>query len=127
MNFLERKTKLPDEIVNQGKELGLPDFTHAGGDPNREAILRDNYEMREGIKPGPRNFGDSDGFGRVELRIPEFDYPFIRAMFPDIASPDAATRHQGWKQFCKSPLSEKYKVGRKRRGPVNGGGKIRVA
>ncbi len=109
------KTKTPDEIGNQASELGLPDFTHKGGDPNRKAILESNHRMREGLDPGPRNFGDSDGFGRVALRIPEFDYPFIRAMFPDIGSQDATTRTKGWQEFCRSPMSEKYKVDRKLR------------
>lgn len=112
---------LPEEITNQARDLGgLPGFTHAGGDPRRRAILLENYQMREGLVEGPRNFGPSDGFGRAMLRIPEFDYQFIRVMFPDIAAPDAATRHNGWKQFCRSPLSEPYKVGRKvRRGGID--------
>lgn len=108
-------TKTPTEIKHQAKELGLPEFTHAGGDPNRRAILESNKRMREGVDPGPRNFGESDGFGRVMLRIPEFDYPFIRAMFPDIASPDATTKTKAWQKFAKSPLSEPYRVEEKRR------------
>lgn len=109
-------TKTPDEIKNQARELGVPGFTHAGGDPNRRAILESNHRMREGLDPGARNFGGGGGFGRVSLRIPEFDYPFIKAMFPDVASRDATTRTKGWQKFCKSPLSEPYKVGRKVRG-----------
>ena len=102
--------------LHQGKAFGVPEFTHKGGDPKRRAILESNHRMREGLDPGPRNFGDSDGFGRVALRIPEFDYPFIRAMFPDIGAPDSTTRTKGWQAFCKSPLSEPYKVDRKLRG-----------
>jgi len=112
--------------INQAEALGIPEFTHKGGDPARRKVLEENHRMREGIDPGPRNFGDAGGFGRVALRIPEVDYPFIRAMFPDIGSQDAETRTKGWQAFCKSPLSEKYKVDRKKRGPINGGGRIRV-
>ncbi len=115
MKVLENKTKQPHEITNQAADLGLPDFTHKGGDPNRKAILESNHRMREGLEGGPVNFGEAGGFGRVALRIPEFDYPFIKAMFPDVGSPDATTRTKGWQTFCKSPLSEKYKVDRKLR------------
>lgn len=103
--------------LDQAKELGIPEFTHRGGDPRRQAILESNHRMREGIDPGPRDFGSDGGFGRVQFRIPEFDYPFIKVMFPDIAAKDSATRTKGWQQFAKSPLSEPYKVGRKVRGP----------
>ena len=104
-----------DESVKQEAESELPEFTHRGGDPAREAILKSNHRIREGLDEGARDFGDSDGFGRVFLRIPEFDYPFIRAMFPDTASPDATTRTKGWKEFAKSPLSEPYRTSLKRR------------
>lgn len=115
-----------DEVKHQEKAFGIPGFTHKGGDPRRRAILESNYRIREGLDPGARNFGDSDGFGRVQFRIPEFDYPFIKTMFPDIGSPDATTRTKGWQKFARSPLSEPYKVERKVRGPVNGGGRIIV-
>lgn len=112
--------------LHQANDLGIPEFTHKGGDPARRKVLEENYRMREGLDPGPRNFGSSDGFGRVALRIPEFDYPFIRAMFPDIGAPDATTRTKGWQAFCRSPLSEKYKVDRKSRGRNASRGLIRV-
>lgn len=102
--------------LNQAREFGIPEFTHKGGDPNRKAILESNYRMREGLDEGAVNFGEAGGFGRVALRIPEFDYPFIKIMFPDVASKDATTRTKGWQKFCKSPLSEPYKVDRKLRG-----------
>ena len=107
-----------DELdkIHEANELGIPAFTHRGGDPNRRAILESNHRIREGLDPGARNFGESDGFGRVALRIPEFDYPFIKVMFPDIASRDAETRTKGWQAFSKSPLSEPYRVDRKLRG-----------
>ena len=96
--------------VHQARE-----FTHRVGVPNRKAILEGNQRMRDGRDPGPRNFGGSGGFGRVALRIPEFDYPFIKAMFPDIGSPDGTVKAKGWEAFMRSPLSEPYKVDRKLR------------
>ena len=101
--------------VHQARDFGLPEFTHKGGDPARRAILESNHRMREGLDEGAVNFGEAGGFGRVALRIPEFDYPFIKVMFPDIGSADATTRTKGWHTFCKSPLSEPYKVDRKLR------------
>lgn len=102
----------PNELdkVKQYDVLGMPKFTHQGGDPKRRAILESNQRIREGLEPKPRNFGESDGFGRATLRIPEFDYPFIRLMFPKLASRDSAERHEGWLEFAKSPLSEPYRV-----------------
>lgn len=105
------------EIKKQYAELGLPRFTHSGGDPKRRAILESNYKMREGIDGAPVNFGSDGGFGRVQFRIPEFDFPFIQAMFPDMKSQDATERTKAWQRFARSPLSEPYKVERKiRRG-----------
>ena len=102
--------------IRQDK-IGLPDFTHAGGDPNRAAILESNHRIREGLDDGPVNFGPAGGFGRVALRIPEFDYPFIAAMFPEIQSQDKTERTKAWQRFAKSPLSEPYRVEvKKRRG-----------
>ena len=110
-----------DELVSehQAKDWGIPEFTHQGGDPKRRAILESNYRIREGLDPGAVNFGSNGGFGRVQFRIPEFDYPFIKIMFPDIASRDATTRRKGWQRFARSPLSEPYKVDvKKRRGGI---------
>lgn len=101
--------------IHQAKALGIPQFRSNVGNADRRAILESNRQMREGLIDGARNFGESDGFGRVELRIPEFDYPFIRAMFPDVKSPDAEIRAKGWRKFALSPLSEPYRVGVKRR------------
>lgn len=103
------------EGKHQARTLGVPEFRSHTGNPDRRAILASNHRMREGLDPGPRNVGPSDGFGRVALRIPEFDYKFIRAMFPDLASRDATTRSKGWKKFAASPLSEPYRVEEKRR------------
>jgi len=95
----------------------LPEFTHKGGDPARHAILESNHRMREGLDEGAINFGTDGGFGRVSLRIPLFDYPFICVMFPDLKAPDSHVRHKAWQAFTKSPLSEPYRVGKKiRRG-----------
>lgn len=106
-----------DGIKHQAKELGIPEFTHKGGDPNRAAILESNQRVREGVDEGARNFGSGGGFGRVQFRIPEFDYPFICAMFPDLRAPDSTVRHKAWQRFARSPLSEPYRVDRKvRRG-----------
>jgi len=102
----------PTELdkVKQYDTLGLPAFTHHGGDPKRRAILESNHRIREGLESKPRDFGAAGGFGRAMLRIPEFDYPFIRVMFPKIASRDSAERHEGWQEFARSPLSEPYRV-----------------
>lgn len=105
--------------VNQGRELGIPAFTHKGGDPNRQAVLESNKRIREGLEPGPRDFGAGGGFGRVQFRIPEFDYPFLCAMFPDLNSSDATVQKKAWQKFAKSPLSEKYKVDTKQRGRIS--------
>ena len=99
-----------DGTVNQGKELGLPAFTHKGGDPNRRAILESNKRIRDGVEPPPRNFGSNGGFGRAQFRIPEFDWPFICAMFPDLQATDKTVATKAWQRFARSPLSEKYKV-----------------
>lgn len=111
--------KIVDKIiegkVNQGRDLGIPAFTHKGGDPNRRAILESNKRIREGLEPGPRDFGSGGGFGRVQFRIPEFDWPFLVAMFPDLNSTDKTVATNAWKRFSKSPLSEKYKVETKQR------------
>lgn len=106
----------PDGLakVNQA-ELGIPAFTHKGGDPKRAAILESNKRIREGVDPGARNFGSDGGFGRVQFRIPEFDYPFILAMFPELNSKDATTQTKAWQKFAKSPMSEPYRVDVKRR------------
>lgn len=100
-------------IKNQARELGVPAFTHKGGDPARRAILESNHRIREGLDEGAVDFGDGGGFGRVQFRIPEFDYPFICAMFPDLKAPDSHVRHKAWQRFAKSPLSEPYRVDRK--------------
>lgn len=91
----------------------FPKFTHHGGCPNRRAVLQDNYDIREGKKPGAVNFGPDGGFGRAQFRIPEFDYAFIRRMFPKLAAKSSAERHEGWLEFARSPLSEPYRVDRK--------------
>ena len=102
--------RIIDGTVNQGRELGIPAFTHKGGDPKRKAILESNRRIREGLDPAPRDFGSDGGFGRAQFRIPEFDWPFICAMFPDLNSTDKTVAHKAWQRFAKSPLSEKYKV-----------------
>lgn len=111
--------KLVDKIIegkaNQGRELGIPGFTHHGGDPNRRAVLESNKRIREGLEPGPVDFGSNGGFGRVQFRIPEFDYPFLCAMFPDLKHPDKTVQTKAWQRFARSPLSEKYKVESKNR------------
>lgn len=91
---------------------GVPEFTHQGGDPRRHAILAANQRCREGQDEAV-NIGPAGGFGRVALRIPEFDYPFIKAMFPGIGSPDGTERTRAWQKFAKSPLSEPYRTDRK--------------
>lgn len=101
--------------IKQAKELGMPKFTHHGGCPNRKAILESNHRIREGLESGPVNFGDSDGFGRVMLRIPELDYAVLRAFMPDLASPDSGLRSAAWKKLANSPLGEAYSVQEKRR------------
>ena len=107
----------PNELDNikQYDVLGMPAFTHQGGDPKRREILESNHRIREGIEEKPRDFGAAGGFGRAMLRIPEFDYPFIRLMFPKLASRDSAERHEGWQEFAKSPRSEPYRVTVKQR------------
>ena len=111
--------KLVDKLIegkaNQGRELGLPAFTHQGGDPARRAILESNKRIREGVDPGPRDFGSNGGFGRVQFRIPEFDWPFLLAMFPDLNHTNKDVATKAWQKFSKSPLSEKYKVETKNR------------
>lgn len=107
--------RIIDGTVNQGRELGIPAFTHHGGDPNRRAILESNKRIREGVEPGPRDFGSNGGFGRVQFRIPEFDWPFICAMFPDLTNTDKTVSTKAWQRFARSPLSEKYKVETKNR------------
>lgn len=109
---------IADGTINQGKELGLPAFTHQGGDPNRAAILESNHRIREGVDPGAVDFGSHGGFGRVQFRIPEFDYPFLVAMFPDLNAPDKTVQTKAWQKFARSPLSEKYKVERKDRNRI---------
>lgn len=94
------------------KLAGMPEFTHRGGDPKRRAILEANHRCREGHDEAV-DFGSGGGFGRTFLRIPEFDYPFIRVMFPGITSPDSAERSKEWQRFAKSPLSEPYRTDRK--------------
>jgi hypothetical protein len=101
--------------VNQSEVLGLPKFTHTGGDPNRRQVLEENYRVREGIDPTPHNVGSSDGFGRVAMRIPEFDYPFICAMYPGLKSTNNEERHRTWQEFARSPLSEPYRLDRRKR------------
>lgn len=100
------------EGINQAEVIGIPAFTHTGGDPKRRQVLEENKRARDGVDPAPRNIGSSDGFGRVAMRIPEFDYPFICAMFPGLKSRNNEERHREWQRFAKSPLSEPYRVGR---------------
>ena len=107
--------KILDGKVNQGRDLGIPAFTHQGGDPNRRAILESNKRIREGVDPGPRDFGAHGGFGRVQFRIPEFDWPFLLTMFPDLNATDKTVATKAWQRFARSPLSEKYKVEAKNR------------
>lgn len=102
--------------VHQAETLGVPAFTHSGGDPKRHKVLEENYRVREGIDPAPHNVGSSDGFGRVSMRIPEFDYPFICAMFPGLKSKNNEERHRTWQEFARSPLSEPYRLDRRRLG-----------
>lgn len=101
------------ESKKQARDFGLPGFKSNQGNADRRAILMSNQRIRDGLEDKPRDFGEAGGFGRVALRIPEFDYPFIRAMFPDTTSPDAETRTKGWQKFARSPLSEPYRTDRK--------------
>lgn len=96
--------------IHQAKELGIPEFKSKTGNADRRAILDFNRKAREGTGPAPRDFGAAGGFGRTMLQIPEFDYPFIQAMFPETKSFDATERRNAWLKFYKSPLSEKYRV-----------------
>jgi len=98
------------EGVHQAKDLGIPAFKSNTGNADRKAILDANRRVREGIDPAPRDFGSGGGFGRAMLRIPEFDLPFIQAMFPETKSHDATERTKAWQKFARSPLSEKYRV-----------------
>lgn len=100
------------------RQFGMPEFASTTGNRNRKIILADNHAIREGTSlTPPRDFGSNGGFGRATLRIPEFDYPFIKAMFPEVNSQDATERTKAWQRFAKSPLSEPYRLDRKKRGP----------
>ena len=95
----------------------MPTFKTFAGNPERAHILDGVRRIREGVDPKPKTLGRHEGFGAVMLSIPEFDYPFIRAMFPDIASQDAEIKTKAWKKFARSPLSEPYRINRIKRGP----------
>ena len=55
-------------------------------------------DLGEGVDPGARDFGANGGFGRVQFRIPEFDWPFLIAMFPDLNSHDKTVATAAWKK-----------------------------
>lgn len=104
--------------ISQYRQFGMPEFASNNGNADRRRILEENRAIREGTSlVKPRDFGAGGGFGRAQLRIPEFDYPFIQAMFPEVKSLDATERTKAWQRFAKSPLSEPYRLDRKRRGP----------
>lgn len=99
-------------------KYGLQPFASTSGNADRKRILENVKGVREGTSGvTARNFGGGGGFGRVALCIPEFDYPFIKAMFPEVTSPDAQTRTKAWQRFAKSPLSEPYRTYKNKRGP----------
>lgn len=100
---------------SQYHRFGLPEFASHTGNADRRRILEENKSIREGTGPVARNFGSAGGFGRAFLRIPEFDYPFIKAMFPEVTARDHETRTKAWQKFARSPLSEPYRLDRNRR------------
>ena len=102
---------------SQFTRFGLPAFTTRHGNPERARILDGIRRVRDGVDPKPRTLGRHEGFGAVMLSIPEFDYPFIQAMFPEVKSTDAEIRTKAWQRFAKSPLSEPYRINRIKRGP----------
>ena len=102
---------------SQFRNFGLPAFKSRRGNPERRRILEGVRRIRDGIDAKPKPLGTGGGFGGVELVIPEFDFPFIQAMFPDVTSKDAEIRTRAWQKFAKSPLSEPYRVNKLKRGP----------
>lgn len=101
---------------SQYKRFGIEPFRSRGGDPHRRHILEGVRRIREGIDPKPKTLGSAGGFGGIALTIPELDMAVIRAMFPEVASPDATERTKAWQRFAKSPLSEPYRINKIIRG-----------
>lgn len=102
---------------SQYQKFGMPAFASRGGNPDRRRILEGVRRIREGIDPKPKNLGSAGGFAGCMLAIPEFDFPIIQAMFPDLKSHDAEIRSKAWKKFARSPLSEPYRLSKIKRGP----------
>jgi len=101
---------------SQFRRFGLPTFKTTCGNADRANHLEAIRRIREGIDPKPKTLGPNGGFAGVELSIPEFDYQFIRARYPDLTSPDAGIRTAAWKKFAASPESEPYRTYRIKRG-----------
>lgn len=71
----------------------------------RNDILAANRRVREGVDPKRKL-----DFGETTFRIPERDFFALRRIYPGLVSHDAKERHQAWKDFAKSPVSEPYRV-----------------
>lgn len=95
---------------SQFQRFGLPPFSSTGGNPERRRILAGVKLIRDGVEAKPKKLGRFEGFGGVELVIPESDMPFIKARFPDTNSPDFEIRHRAWQKFLRDPASEPYRV-----------------
>jgi predicted secreted Zn-dependent protease len=95
-------------IKNQFDAFGMPDGPSIGN-TLRQAVLERNYKLRSKMQDARGLHTDS----RCALSIPELDYYVLLQRFPDLASPDAATKTSAWKKFIRSPLSEPYRLARR--------------
>ncbi len=100
--------------VKQFKQFGFPDGGTHTGNKDRAAHLAMVRSIREGNAPAPRHLG---GLAGMELSIPELDYYVLVQRFPDLRSPDHEIKRNAWLKFLNGPLSEPYRIHRRKRGP----------
>lgn len=91
--------------------FGLP-AGPSTGNRGRASHLDRLQRIREGTLPKPK----TPDFAGLELSIPELDYYCLLERFPDLKAPDNATKLAAWKKFIRSPLSEPYRIHRRRKG-----------
>jgi hypothetical protein len=84
--------------------------------PERRAALEAIAQIRVG-NVGHRHLP----WARHTMRIPEQDYYALARLYPGLNALDPTERSAAWEQFEKSPFSEPYRIGEKRRGVIKNG------